>query len=132
MRILIRRLTSLPAASFSKKEVMMELMLSPAAPAFFSSILKIRILEDVNMDWHLPIANSVDDLSCVQAMTRCLTHMMCPSEGGMGSPFISLLSYYVKKFTVNQGVCPKFFKKDITLDSISLSKIINNRYRVRL
>ena len=132
LRILIRRLVSLPAEHFSKKEIMLELMNSPAAPAHFSSLLRIRILEGKDMEWRLPIANSPKDIPCLQAMTHCVTHMMCPSEDGPGSPFLSLLSYFVKKFTINDGISPTFRMSDIMLDKRTLSNIIQGRCRVRL
>ena len=132
LRILIRRLVSLPAEHFSKKEIMLELICSPAAPAHFSSLLRIRILEGTGMEWSLPIANSPSDVPCLMAMTHKVTHMMCPSEDGLGSPFISLLSYFVKKFTINDGVFPTFKMADIMLDELTLSNIIQGRRRVRL
>ena len=132
LRIMIRRLTFLPYEPFTKRAIMEVLLELPTAPAFFSSLMRIKILEGKDLEWDLPIANAATDIPCYESLSYGLTHLMCHSEDGLGSPFLSFLSHYIRKFTPIHGLTPCFSLNDVMMDPTTLSWIIKERRRVRL
>ena len=132
IRLWVRRLIYEPVLRLTKHDLIRGVLGFSSLPAYTVHSLRKIAREAIELDWIIPIANSPEDIPCIECIRFKLTHHMNLCEDGVGSPFFCVLAHFVTKFTPIHGENITFTFNDITMDRVTRQDLLVNRRRVAL